>query len=254
MVSTEIIPDLSPQDELSDFPTLYDELKDKRHWVNLTTVTDTAFDVEVTLKDQLFAISATTAVAGVNLPASNAASAGMSVRFVVDDATNTVTIARDGSDTINGSAADLTPSLYGKGELISMGDGNWTSTSGPTVAISDVTVDQELNMGAHSVYFTEQTITSSGGAASINWDLGNKAAITLTEATTISFSDTGGAASLTIKVTQDGTGSRTITWPVATLWSGGSVPTLTAAAGSVDIITLYFDGTTYYGASVLNFS
>lgn len=48
---------------------------------------------------------------------------------------------------------------------------------------------------------------------------------------------------------QDGTGSRTVTWPAGVLWPGGVTPTLTTTANKTDVFVLItFDGgTTIYG-------
>jgi len=37
---------------------------------------------------------------------------------------------------------------------------------------------------------------------------------------------------------QDGTGSRTVTWPGTVKWSGGTAPTLTTDGGGIDIASL----------------
>jgi hypothetical protein len=64
---------------------------------------------------------------------------------------------------------------------------------------------------------------------------------------TLSGATSGRATSLELVLTQDGTGSRTVTWPAAVKWAGGA-PTLSTAAGSVDRIVLvtYNAGTTWY--------
>jgi len=126
---TEIIADL-PNDELvSDLPGDINTVKDKRHWWNLTTVTDTTLDLEVTHDHQLIVLNAATSAATLNLPASDSSSAGQGVRYYVKDATNVATIARDGSDTINGAGANLTPATNATGVLVSLGDGNWAHLS-----------------------------------------------------------------------------------------------------------------------------
>jgi hypothetical protein len=51
-----------------------------------------------------------------------------------------------------------------------------------------------------------------------------------------------------IKIVQDGTGSRTIgTWPTGTLWPSGLAPVLSTIASSIDLVSLYYDGTNYFG-------
>ena len=41
----------------------------------------------------------------------------------------------------------------------------------------------------------------------------------------------------TVALTQDGTGSRTVTWFAGILWTGGSAPTLTTTASKTDVFT-----------------
>lgn len=64
---------------------------------------------------------------------------------------------------------------------------------------------------------------------------------------TLSGATSGRATSLELVLTQDGTGSRTVTWPAAVKWAGGA-PTLSTAAAAVDRIVLvtYNAGTTWY--------
>ena len=80
---------------------------------------------------------------------------------------------------------------------------------------------------------------------------GNHFAVTLTEdVTTVTFSNipSSGVVPFTIELTQDGTGGRTVGgWPGGAKWPGGSAPTITSAAGAVDVISGYTPdgGTTY---------
>ena len=57
------------------------------------------------------------------------------------------------------------------------------------------------------------------------------------------------AFGFTLKIKQDGTGNRSITWPASVDWVGGAAPTLTGTANSVDVFTFFTTdaGTTYYG-------
>lgn len=125
MADTEIIADFPGSGTYSSWPAHVNSVKDKRHWMNLTAVTDTDLDLEVTSDAQMIVLSGATATVDLNLPPSDSDSAGMSFYYYVSDATFAVTIVRDGSDTINGSGADLTPSVNTTGRLTSLGDGNW---------------------------------------------------------------------------------------------------------------------------------
>lgn len=73
--------------------------------------------------------------------------------------------------------------------------------------------------------------------------------ITLTGNCTVTLTGavSGRASTLELVLTQDATGSRTVTWPASVKWSGGA-PTLSTAAAAVDrvVLTTYNAGTTWY--------
>lgn len=112
----------------------------------------------------------------------------------------------------------------------------------------------QVNHGAFTAYFTETDNGNSGTADTVDWTLSNKQKSTLTGNCTFTFTAPPGPCSLVLKLVQDGTGSRTVTWPATVHWSGGTAPTLTTTINKVDIITFYWDGTTYFGASTLNYT
>ena len=59
----------------------------------------------------------------------------------------------------------------------------------------------------------------------------------------------GAGASFTLVLTQDDTGSRTVTWPASVDWASAVAPTLSTGANKVDVLTsLTLDGgTTWLG-------
>lgn len=61
-------------------------------------------------------------------------------------------------------------------------------------------------------------------------------------------------ATYILRVIQDATGTRTITWNSVFKWPGGTAPTLSTGNGAIDIITFVSDGTNLYGTAQLNFS
>jgi len=89
---------------------------------------------------------------------------------------------------------------------------------------------------------------------SVDWTKKNKQSITLSSSGTVVFIDPQGPTSLLLKVVQDGTGNRVITWPSSVKWVQGVVPSLSTGGNSVDIVGVYFDGTYYYGNISHNFS
>lgn len=96
---------------------------------------------------------------------------------------------------------------------------------------------------------------NSSTALTIDWTASNKASMVLTGNATLTFTAPADASNLVLLISQDATGSRTITWPASVKWPGGIAPTLTGTASSVDIVSLFFDGTaTFYGASGLNYA
>ena len=125
-------------------------------------------------------------------------------------------------------------------------------------ANGDVTISEELT--AKSYNETHATLTSAS-TVDINFELGNVFNITAGHNITFTFGGNGNASvppatlayGFTLKVTQDGTGSRTLTWPSTVRWPGGSAPDLTGTANSVDVFTFLTDGTGGLGANYYGF-
>ncbi len=100
--------------------------------------------------------------------------------------------------------------------------------------------------------YAETLVTANSSTAyTIDLDNGNAFKITLTGNCTFTFSnppasDNGGFKLFLI---QDGTGSRTTTWPASVDWGQGIAPTLVTAAGTVNIFCFETidAGTTWYG-------
>ena len=98
---------------------------------------------------------------------------------------------------------------------------------------------------------TEDAVTLTGTATTIDLATATNFVHDLTGATTYTFSNpaaTGNASSFTLKIIQDST-TRAITWPNTVDWAGGTAPTLTATDNGVDVFVFYTidGGTTYYG-------
>lgn len=113
------------------------------------------------------------------------------------------------------------------------------------VAASPVTVTFPYNGGAAP---SEYSIGNSGSSIAVNWANGASQFVTLTADATVSF--TGGTAGNTyyLRIQQGGYGlKRVVGWPTNIVWNGGSVPTISTAAWTVDVIGCYYDGTNYYG-------
>ena len=112
------------------------------------------------------------------------------------------------------------------------------------------------------VYFaaeTANTCDSSGGSASatIDWRTSQKQKLTITgTSNTINFTNPAGACNLVLKIVQ-GDGNDTITaghYHSHVKWAGGAKPTLSTANGAIDIVSFYFDGTSYHGVGSTGFA
>jgi hypothetical protein len=64
---------------------------------------------------------------------------------------------------------------------------------------------------------------------------------------TPTFTNPSATGAVLAQVIQDGTGGRTMVWPTSVIWDKGVAPTLSTAAGAVDLAVLVWDGTNYRG-------
>lgn len=95
--------------------------------------------------------------------------------------------------------------------------------------------------------------SSSSNVLDLDLSVSNVFVVTLNEnitTTTISNVISGtNVQVILLKLTQDGTGGFTFSFPSGTIWAGGSAPTITVAANAIDIykLTTYDNGTSYFG-------
>lgn len=117
--------------------------------------------------------------------------------------------------------------------------------SGDFLANGTVPMTGNLQMGGNEITKyseSDSSPSSSSGTLTLDMDNGNIFNVTLTEnVTTLTISNvppTGGV-NIVLVLTQDATGSRTVTWPASVKWAGGTQPTLTTTANAIDIITMF---------------
>lgn len=94
--------------------------------------------------------------------------------------------------------------------------------------------------------------TNTGSSYTINLNNGNVFNLILNSACSFTFSNptgSGATCSFTLILTQDATGSRTVSWPAEVNWASGTAPTLTTTAGAIDVLNFftYDGGATWYG-------
>ena len=114
----------------------------------------------------------------------------------------------------------------------------------------------ELDAQAHSIGFTLQTATGDG-ATTIDWRLGNKFALLLAAASApevLTFIAPSKSCSLLLKLKQHSTGGQTVTFHASVKWVGGVAPTLSTGNNAEDIVSLFWDGTSYYATCGIGFA
>lgn len=156
-------------------------------------------------------------------------------------------VARTGAGTAAARTITGTTNLV----TVTNGDGvsgNPTLTVGSLVARTDT-----VQHFTKQQYFGEATLTDG---ANIAWNLENAqtAKITLGGNRTLDNpTNMQAGATYMLRVIQDGTGSRTLSYGTAYKWPAGAAPTLTTAANAVDVISFYCNGTQMLGVAQKDF-
>lgn len=93
---------------------------------------------------------------------------------------------------------------------------------------------------------------SAAGTATLDLSLGNDHVITMPAGNiTIALSNEQVGQKFIVAITQDGTGSRTVTWFSTIKWAGGAAPTLTTTASKRDILGFIVTGSGTYDGVVV---
>jgi hypothetical protein len=143
--------------------------------------------------------------------------------------------------TVDAAAGGLTGATLAAGVTASSLTSVGTLTSltvGGTVALQD----NELTRPLLADYAEKLNARGSiSGAQTFDYSLGNVVTCTLSgNITSLTLSNppaSGRAATLSVYVTQDATGGRTIAWPGSVKWVGGTPPSL-GTANQVTLVTL----------------
>lgn len=109
-----------------------------------------------------------------------------------------------------------------------------------------------LGGGSGSGQDTLDALGNISGAVTIPFGSGPVFSATLTGNVTFTFTGSvaGVACTMTLYLTQDATGGRTVTWPGSVTWIGGTQPTAVTTPGALNIYTFQTlnNGTTWYGS------
>lgn len=96
---------------------------------------------------------------------------------------------------------------------------------------------------------------SAAGTATVNLALSSRNKITMPAGNiTIALSNASVGQVFQIEITQDGTGSRTVTWFTTIKWAGGTAPTLTTTGGKRDSFVFICQSAGQYDGYVAGFN
>jgi len=127
-----------------------------------------------------------------------------------------------------------------------------TNPSGAFVGTSDTQTltNKTIEAGTFTNGYTEETVTANTSTAyTIDLANGSVQILTLTGNCTFTFPTATAGRSFLLMLRQDGTGSRTVTYPAAVKWPASTAPTITATASRQDIFSFVSDGTNWFGAT-----
>lgn len=130
---------------------------------------------------------------------------------------------------------------WGNWRYDSTGLARW---SGAFQVVGAATIGGALASGAGTFSGSARTVPVAltvAATTTCNTALSNAFTATLTtNITTFTVSNPTEGQTISIMFKQDGTGSRTISWPALFRWPAGSAPVLSTAAGARDLLTAQF--------------
>ena len=119
---------------------------------------------------------------------------------------------------------------------------------------SDAAITSTKISGTAVTLTSQRTITTASDGATVTFVLtsGNIHQVTLGGNRTLALSGAATGQSFIVRLIQDGTGSRTVTWWSTIKWAGGTAPVLTTTASSVDVFGFICTGTGTYDGYVVS--
>jgi hypothetical protein len=224
----------------------------------------TKLNTDLDTLDALFAAAGTGTSVGVNV------GAGKTLAIAGTLNVTSATVTGFSASKLNATGtADATTFLRGDnswatvsaqvypaaGIAVSTGSAWNTSLTAPSGAIVGTTdtqtvTNKTIEAGTFTNGYTEETVSANTSTAyTIDLANGSVQILTLTGNCTFTFPTATAGRSFILILKQDGTGSRTATWPAAVKWPAGTAPTITSTASKSDKYIFTADGSNWIGSN-----
>jgi len=127
-----------------------------------------------------------------------------------------------------------------------------TAPSGTVIGTTDTQTltNKTIEAGTFTNGYTEEVVTANTSTAyTVDLANGSVQILTLTGNCTFTFPTATAGKGFTMLLKQDGTGSRTVTWPSSVKWPASTAPTITSTASKGDKFVFVGDGTYWWGSN-----
>ena len=149
-------------------------------------------------------------------------------------------ITASSSETLTNKSGAISMFTNDSGYITNNGNGDLT-ISGSTIASSGSTIDLDDTVRFNKNYTEDINALTSSTGITVDAAVASVHTVTLAHSTTFTISNLPTGGTVTIIITQDSTGSRTGAF-TSTKFAGGT-PTLSTAAASIDVVSIFNDGT-----------
>lgn len=176
----------------------------------------------------------------------------------------TVSVASSNGFTGTVANATTAPAITLTTSITGVLKGNGTAISAASAGTDYAGLGNTQTFSAKQTYSAGQYVSggaieeavysngNSGTSLAVNLDNGNLQSVTITGAVAITQTTPTHPGKYTLVITQDGTGH---VYSLSGIkWAAGAAPTYSTAANKIDVISIIYDGTNYYGMGGIAFS